>query len=65
MIIKFLQELKEQVTDKEFNEVLRVAEDDIKFNQIRFGKLTYTKTFIEICMSSLIVVQRCDNESFN
>lgn len=65
MVIKFLQELRVQVTDKEFNEVLRVAEDDIKFNQIGFGKLTDSKTFIEICMSSLIVVQRCENESFN
>lgn len=58
MIIKFLKELKASVTEDEFNEILITAEQDIKFNQIGFNKLTKAKTFIEICISSLILIRR-------
>lgn len=58
MIIKFLKELKASVTEEEFNEILIIAEQDIKFNQIGFNKLTKAKTFIEICINSLILIRR-------
>ena len=58
MILEFLNEIRANITEEEFNEMLMIAEQDIKFNQIGFNKLTKAKTFIEICMSSLILIQR-------
>ena len=58
MILKFLNEIRANITEDEFNEMLIIAEQDIKFNQIEFNKLTKAKTFIEICMSSLILIQK-------
>lgn len=57
MILEFLNEIRANITEEEFNEMLMIAEQDIKFNQIGFNKLTKAKTFIEICMSSLILIQ--------
>lgn len=64
MILKFLKELRAQVTEDEFNEVLNIATQDIKFNQVGFNKLTKAKKFIEICMSSLIAIQNKGSEEY-
>lgn len=61
MLFKFLKELKESLTKEEFIEVLQITEQDIKFNQLGFNKLTKAKKFIEICKSSLILVKEVKN----
>lgn len=57
MIFEFLKELRSQITDEEFNETLKLATQDIKSNRVGFNKYTQSRELIEICMSSLIIIQ--------
>ncbi|BFK81456.1 hypothetical protein I3900191A7_16010 [Clostridium baratii] len=58
MLLKYLDKLKKVTTKEQFKEVLKITEDDIKFNKIRFNKVTKTQDFIEICNRTLKLVKR-------
>ena len=49
MVFKFLRSLKEEVGIIDFETILTMAEVDIKFNRVGFGKTTGPKEFIKIC----------------
>ena len=49
MVFKFLRWLKANVTAEQFEDILAAADQDIKCNRVRFGKITGSKKFIEIC----------------
>lgn len=48
MLYRWLEELKLTTTNEEFEEILKMTSDDIRFNRIRFNKCTNAKKFIEI-----------------
>ena len=52
MAFKFLNELKQKVGNEIFKAILDMADKDIKFNNVKFGKVTSQSEFITIC-------QRC------
>lgn len=56
MLINYLIELKDTLSNYEFILVMNAAEDDIKANRIRFGKITTAKEFIEILNKILEVL---------
>lgn len=58
MLFHFFKELESQTTEKEFKEVLKIATQDIMFNQVKFDKRTSERKVIEVCMESLILIQR-------
>lgn len=58
MLFNFFKELKAQTTESEFKEVLRIATQDLMFNQVKFDKRTSERKVIEVCMESLILIQR-------
>ena len=59
MLLNYLNELKGLTTREEFKEVLKITEDDIKFNKVRFNKKTSAEEFILICNRSLSLIKRC------
>lgn len=59
-MFEFLRELRSKVDDKTFKEILEMAEHDIKFNRIGFGKKTSAKDFITICESCEFLLTRCE-----
>ena len=58
MLFHFFKELESQTTEKEFKEVLKIATQDIMFNQVKFDKRTSERKVMEVCMESLILIQR-------
>lgn len=58
MLLRYLDELKQVTTKDQFKDVLKITEDDIKFNKIMFNKVTSTHEFIIICNRSLNLVRR-------
>lgn len=58
MLFKYLDELKKVTTKEQFKEVLKITEDDIKFNKVKFNKVTKVYEFIIICNRSLNLVRR-------
>jgi diketogulonate reductase-like aldo/keto reductase len=58
MLLDFLEELKSQTTELQFKEVLKIATQDLMFNQVKFNKKTSERKVIQVCMESLILVQR-------
>lgn len=61
MLFDFFKELKSKTTEKEFNEILKIATQDLMFNQVKFNKRTSERKVIEVCMDSLILIQRGAN----
>lgn len=59
MVFKFLSNLKAEVGVIDFETILMIAEVDIKFNRVAFGKTTNPKKFIEICTGCKNALMRC------
>lgn len=57
MAFKFLEDLKQKVTEQEFKEILTIATQDIMFNNVGFKKLTTEKDLISVCEKSLILIR--------
>lgn len=49
MLLIYLTELKNSLSDNNFREFMKDVENDIKVNRVSFGKRTSTKEFIKIC----------------
>ncbi|AGX43681.1 hypothetical protein [Clostridium saccharobutylicum] len=49
MFYLFLDLLKSQTTEDEFEKILKDTDDDIKFNRVSFEKTTTLKEYIRIC----------------
>ncbi|MGL4571828.1 MAG: hypothetical protein ACRCVJ_12270 [Clostridium sp.] len=62
MLLQYLDWIKGQTTKEEFTEILKMTEDDIKFNQIGFKKLTRQYEFIFICHRCFNLVRRIRDE---
>ena len=58
MLIKYLDELRNDTTKEEFTAILKMTEEDIKFNKVKFNKVTSANEFIVICNRSLKLVRR-------
>ncbi|WP_024614643.1 hypothetical protein [Clostridium sp. Ade.TY] len=58
MLLKYLDKLKQITTKEQFKEILKITEDDIKFNKVMFNKRTSSQEFILICNRSLNLVKR-------
>lgn len=58
MVSKFLNELKIDTTDEEFREILKMTEDDIKFNKIGFNKKTTQIELINILNISKNLIKK-------
>lgn len=58
MVFKFLRELKEEVGESNFEIILSMADADIKFNRVKFGKITGPKEFKRICTGCKDVFMR-------
>ena len=61
MLFHFFKELESQTTEKEFKEVLKIATQDLMFNQVKFDKRTSERKVIEVCMESLTFIQKGAN----
>ena len=59
MVFEFLNNLKKEVGEINFKDILEATDQDIKFNRISFGKTTSPKQFIEICTGCKNVLLRC------
>lgn len=59
MLFNYLNNLKNNTNDEDFREILKMVEDDIKFNRTSMGKKTSTKEFIKICEITKEVYARC------
>lgn len=59
MVFKFLRNLKAEVGENNFKDILAATDQDIKFNRVGFGKTTSPKKFIEICTGCKNVLMRC------
>ncbi|MEG2918840.1 MAG: hypothetical protein RR851_13005 [Clostridium sp.] len=57
MSFNFLKELRETTTKEEFEEVLIIATQDIKFNNVGFKRLTKAADLIAVCKCSLNLVR--------
>ncbi|MEG0133070.1 MAG: hypothetical protein RR851_10335 [Clostridium sp.] len=57
MLFDFLKELKATTTKEEFEEVLIIATQDIKFNNVGFKRLTKTADLMAVCKCSLNLVR--------
>lgn len=49
MLLDYLIEIKESLSEKEFKDFMVDVERDIKVNRISFGKRTSPREFINIC----------------
>lgn len=58
MLIKYLDKLQKVTTKEEFKAILKMTEEDIKFNKVKFNKVTSANEFIVICNRSLSLVRR-------
>lgn len=59
MLLGYLTELRKRLSKEKFNEVLRMAEEDIKFNRVFFGKTTTALEFGILCERCLECLNRC------
>jgi len=59
MVFEFLNNLKKEVGDINFRDILAATDQDIKFNRVSFGKVTGSQKFIEICTGCKNVLLRC------
>lgn len=59
MLIKYLDELKATNTKENFEKIVKITEEDIKFNRVNFNKRTAVSDFIAIAEMAKEVVLRC------
>lgn len=59
MVFEFLNNLKKEVGEINFRDILAATDQDIKFNRVGFGKTTSPIKFIEICTGCKNVLLRC------
>lgn len=59
MLKGYLERLREQVTEEEYREILKMAQDDINFNRTSFNKNTNDEDFIRVIEISRSVLKRC------
>ncbi|MBE6089868.1 MAG: hypothetical protein E7206_17905 [Clostridium beijerinckii] len=55
MVFKFLKTLKSEVGEINFKRILSMADQDIKFNRVRFGKRTSPGKYTEIVQICKVV----------
>ena len=58
MVLKAIQRLKNQYSSCDFKTILCIAEEDIRFNRLSFGKRTSQVKFLEILNESEMLVRR-------
>ena len=58
-MLKFLEELKKRNDKDTFDEIIMMAEEDIKFNRVGFNKVTTKDDFIKICTICEYVANQC------
>lgn len=63
MLRKMLESRVGKMSDKQFIRVMQNTTDDIKFNRIRFKKMTYLEDVLEIAEQCFIVDQRIEKGS--
>lgn len=56
MVFQFLKWLRSNVTEEEFKNILAIADADIKFNRIKFGKRTTSLVYIGICTKCASII---------
>lgn len=59
MLKGYLEKLREHVTEEEYREILKMAQDDINFNRTSFNKNTNDEEFIRVIEISRSVLKRC------
>lgn len=59
-MIELFNYLSRNTTKDEFKEILNIVTDDIKFNNISFGKVTNFKKITELCQATYKLVTRKD-----
>ncbi|MDU5107158.1 MULTISPECIES: hypothetical protein [unclassified Clostridium] len=61
MLFKYLTELKNSLSAKEFSAFMNDVTNDIKANRVAFNKRTSSKEFINICEILKITLGRCED----
>lgn len=59
MLFKYLTELKNSLSAKEFSAFMNDATNDIKANRVAFNKRTSQEEFKNICEILKITLRRC------
>lgn len=59
MLRKLLEKRGIYLTNEEFEIVMQITEDDIKFNRISFKKCTSLNYILDIAERSVAVFRRC------
>lgn len=60
MVFAFLKELQANTKEEDFQSILEMTEQDIKFNRVMFGKCTSPKEFIAICNRCYLLYVRME-----
>ncbi|EPB8165145.1 hypothetical protein ACRTAK_000741 [Clostridium perfringens] len=58
MVLKAIQRLKNKYSSYDFKTILFIAEEDIRFNRLGFGKKTSQLKFLEILSEAEMLVSR-------
>ena len=59
-MFEYLRELKTKVSQKNFKLILDMATEDIKFNNVRFGKITSQSEFVGIVERCYVASSKCE-----
>lgn len=59
MLLGYLVETKKRISKEQFNAVLKMVEEDIKFNRVKFGKITTGLQFGILFERCLECLNRC------
>lgn len=59
MLLGYLVETKKRISKEQFNEVLLMVEQDVKFNRLNFGKTTTGLEFRILFARCLECLNRC------
>lgn len=62
MLLKYLNQLRNRMDKHSFLMLMSAVEDDIRFNRVRFNKITTAKEFIDIVERTHKVISRCTAE---
>lgn len=59
MLLGYLVEIKKNLSKEQFHEVLKMVEEDVKFNRVSFGKTTTGLQFGILFKRCLECLNRC------
>ena len=60
MVLEFLSDLKSKVGSDDYEILIAMAREDIKFNMVSFNRKITPGQFIEVCKMCQLTLSRCN-----